>query len=155
MPAQKSLAATIVKAGLLAGTLDIGIACIQFYSKTGKTPLIVLKYIASAFFGKEAFAGGNEMALYGLILHYIIAFGWTIIFFIIYPRLPFLRISNILTSILYGVLVWAMMERVLVPLTKASQQPFDVQKAISAALILSIAVGFPLSVFAKRYYGGK
>ena len=146
------LLSVILIAGLVAGTIDISIALIQFYIKTGKDPAIVLKYIASAVFGKNAFAGGTAMAIYGLAFHYMIAFGWTILFFFLYPKISLLSINNILTAVLYGIFIWAMMERVIVPLTKASQQPFDISKAISSILILSVAIGFPLSIFAKRYY---
>src|SRR5688500_17155151 len=65
---------TILFSGLLVGSLDITAALVQFYIKTGKDPLIVLKYIASAVFGKDAYAGGNKMAIYGLLFHFIIAF---------------------------------------------------------------------------------
>ena len=74
----------IIKAGLIAGSLDIIAAFLNFYFKTGKNPTIVLKYTASAIFGKDAVTGGNGMALTGLLLHYIIAFIFTIFFSLTY-----------------------------------------------------------------------
>jgi hypothetical protein len=63
----------ILKAGLIVGTLDILAAFIQYAIKTGKNPTVVLKFIASGVFGKEAFNGGTMMNVYGLIFHFVIA----------------------------------------------------------------------------------
>lgn len=71
----------IIKAGLLAGTLDISAACVQYYMKTGKNPDYVLKYVASGAFGKDAFTGGIVMSMAGLLFHYLIAFSFTLFFF--------------------------------------------------------------------------
>jgi hypothetical protein len=49
---EKKFWPTVFLSGLLVGTLDITAALVQFYIKTGKDPLIVPKYIASAVFGK-------------------------------------------------------------------------------------------------------
>ena len=77
----------IIKAGVIVGTLDILSAFIYYFIKTGKNPLNILLFIASGLFGKEAFAGGNKMMMIGLILHYFIAFAFTIFFFWIFPRI--------------------------------------------------------------------
>ncbi|HYG39365.1 MAG TPA: hypothetical protein VD908_12125 [Cytophagales bacterium] len=72
----------ILKAGLLVGTLDILAAFIHYIIASGKSdPFVVLKFIASGVFGNEAFVGGNIMIVAGLILHYIIALGFTLFFF--------------------------------------------------------------------------
>ena len=64
------------------GSLDISAALIHFYIKAGKDPLIVLKYIVSAVVGKDAaYSGGITMAASGLLLHFLVAFIWTILFF--------------------------------------------------------------------------
>ena len=68
----RTLASEALKAGLIAGLLDISAAFIQYYSRTGRNPLAVLKFIASGVFGKAALTGGTEMILLGLVFHYII-----------------------------------------------------------------------------------
>lgn len=143
---------TIALSGLLVGSLDIIAALIQFYIKTGKDPLIVLKYIASAIVGKEAFSGGTPMAVVGLLLHFVIAFAWTISFFWIYPKLKLQTLNTILTGVLYGIFIWLIMTRVVVPVTKATTSAFDWKQAAIAALILIAAIGLPLSFIAARYY---
>src|SRR5688500_2742655 len=77
----------IVYTALLAGTLDILAAILLTYVSSNHAPIVVLKYIASGVLGKGAFTGGLRVALFGLLLHYIIAFIWTIVLFLIYPTL--------------------------------------------------------------------
>lgn len=146
---------TIVLAGLLVGSLDIIAAIVNFYAKTGKDPQLVLKYIASALVGKEAFAGGSAMSALGLLLHFLIAFIWTMFFFWIYPKLRFLSFNRIITGILYGIFIWFIMSHVVVPMSKAPGGAFNLKQAAIAALILIGAIGLPLSFIAYRYYKGK
>ncbi len=54
------LISTIIKAGLIVGTLDILSAFIYYFIKTGdKNVFVVLRAVASGLFGKAAFSGGN------------------------------------------------------------------------------------------------
>jgi uncharacterized membrane protein YagU involved in acid resistance len=149
---KKNFWKTVVPAGLLVGTLDITAALVQFYLKTGKDPLIVLKYIASAVFGPSAYSSGNTMAAWGLLFHYLIAFIWTILFFLIYPKLKLLSWNRVVTGILYGIFIWIMMNQVVVPLSKITPGAFNLKQAIIAVLILIGAIGLPLSFIAHRYY---
>ncbi len=151
----KPIIPVIIKSWLVAGTLDISIACLQYYINKGKGPSGVLKFVASGFFDKTAFTGGIAMAVYGLMFHFLVALIWTIIFFFIYPRISFLRIHICLSAFIYGFFVWLIMNRVVLPLSAAPALPFDPVKALTAMLILVVAIGFPLSYFAKRYYSGK
>lgn len=152
---KKNFWKTILLAGLLAGSLDIIAALVNFYINTGKDPKIVLKYIASAVFGKAAFSDNNAMAIWGLLLHFLIAFIWTILFFFIYPKLKLLSWNRIITGILYGIFIWIIMTRVVVPMSKITAGPFNLRQAIIAVLILIAAIGLPLSFIAHRYYALK
>ncbi|MCW3090974.1 MAG: hypothetical protein JWP81_2043 [Ferruginibacter sp.] len=152
---QPGIVSAIIKTGLLAGTLDISAALIQFYLKTGKNVLIVLKFIASAVFGKSAFEGGYDMAAMGLLFHYIIAFGWTILFFLLYPRMPLLGKKPVITGLLYGIFVWLVMNLLVVPATNISRAPFRLVNSITGALILMLAIGLPVSLLANQFYSKK
>lgn len=152
---KKNFWKTVAMAGLLVGTLDIISALTHFYLKTGKDPLIVLKYISSAILGKSAYSGDSDMAVLGLLLHFVIAFIWTIFFFLIYPKLKLLSWNRIVTGILYGIFIWIIMSRVVVPMSNASVGVFDLKQAIIGVLILIGAIGIPLSFIAHRYYALK
>ncbi len=153
---KNSFLKTIVLAGLLVGSLDIIAALVQFYIKTGKDPLIVLKYIASAIIGKDAYPGGNKMAAMGLLLHFLVALAWTLFFFLIYPKLKLLSVNRVLTGIVCGIFIWAMMSYVILPMTKVPPGgAFNLKQATISALILIGAIGLPLSFMAYKYYKGK
>jgi uncharacterized membrane protein YagU involved in acid resistance len=140
----------IFAAGFIAGTLDISAACIQYYIKTGKGPENVLKFVASGVFGKDAFAGGHLMSLCGLLFHFLIAFAFTTFFFFIYPRLKFLSFNIFLTAVLYGVFVWTVMNRIVLPLSNTPALPFNWAGAATAAGILTICIGLPLAIILKK-----
>ena len=142
----------LLKAGLLVGTLDILTAFVHYFLKTGDNPLGILKYVASGLFGKEAFTGGNSMFWAGLILHYIIAFSFTIFFFWLYPKLSFLSKYKVLTGVLYGIFIWTVMNLIVVPLSKIPNRPFTITNSLINVVILIVFIGIPLSLMANAFY---
>ena len=143
----------ILLTGFTAGILDIAAACIQFYINTGRGPGPVLRYIASGVFGKKAFAGATTtMAIWGLLFHFIIAFGLTIFYYIIYPRVPWLGKHRLVAGILFGLFAWVVTTRLIVPMSLAQQGPFDLQKALIAAGILVVCIGLPVSFMTHKHY---
>jgi hypothetical protein len=142
----------IITAGLVVGTLDISAACTHYYIVTGKSPVNVLKFVASGFFGNEAFSGGTSMALAGLAFHYLIAFSFATLFMLLYPKLGFLSKHTIVTGILYGIFVWCVMNLIVVPLSNIPQRPFNLSSALINMAILIVCIGIPLSFMANNYY---
>lgn len=142
----------VLKAGFLVGSLDMISAFIYFRLRTGRDPLIVLKYISSAVLGKAAFTGSVGVVLLGLVFHFIIAFTFTILFFILYPTLRSVTANKWITGILYGLLMWTIMNLLVVPMTLITRAPFNWTGAIINMAILIVAIGLPLSWLAARYY---
>ena len=142
----------ILLTGLIAGTLDATAASIQVYLKTGKGPVIIFVYIASGVFGKEAFSMSQYIAFVGLLFHYLIAISFTAFYFLIYPKIKWLHWNKILNAVIYGIFVWFVMNRVVVPLSKAQSFPFDIQKALVAAGILIVCIGVPVSFIASSFF---
>ncbi|GAB3936720.1 DUF1440 domain-containing protein [Larkinella terrae] len=144
---------TILLAGFTAGTLDI-IAAIVLLGNRKAVP--ILKYIASGVFGKEAFAGGTEMAVLGLLFHYTIAFSFAIAYFLLFPSLPpLLKKHKLLSGLLYGILVWCVMNLVVVPMTNVSRGPIKLESALLNMGILMVCIGLPISLIVERYYASK
>jgi hypothetical protein len=143
---------TILWAGALVGTFDIAAACIYVYFNSGGTPAAVFRYIASAILGPDAFTGGIGVVVLGLLLHYLIAYIWTAFFFIVYPMWRFLWKNWLLTGILYGLFIWTVMNRVVVPMSNTPKGPFNLTGAIINALILILAIGIPLALIAQRKF---
>jgi uncharacterized membrane protein YagU involved in acid resistance len=138
--------------GLLAGSLDILAACTNAYLARGTSPVVVLQYIASAAFGKAAFAGGWQMPLLGLLFHFIIAYSFTTLFFLLYPSIKIMSKSIVITAIVYGIFIFVIMSFVVLPLTKVPKLTFQLEKVIISVLILIAAIGLPLSIFARRFF---
>jgi hypothetical protein len=135
----------ILKAGFLAGLLDILAAFANFYFKTGKNPVVVLKFIASGIFGRAAMSGGTEMMVLGLLLHFLIALLFAVFFFKIVSKILTANSGKLLTGVLYGLFIWLVMNLIVVPLSNAPKLPFDIQSAIVNATILVLCVGLPIS----------
>ena len=140
----------ILKAGLIAGTLDITAASLNFYFKTGLNISIVFKYIASAIFGKEAMTGGEGMVLVGLLLHYLVAFIFTFFFALIYKKMWYWFQHTLLIAIIYGVFVWLTMNFIIVPRTLAAQMPFSWSAGMVNCLILIVCIGYPLAYLFRK-----
>jgi hypothetical protein len=145
----------IFKAALIAGCLDVTAACIQAYITNKVTPDIILKYIASGIFGKEAFSGGVGYMLFGLLVHFLIAFACTLFYFLLYPKLKILQANILLSALFIAVTAWAIPARLIVQLSKIKMAPFNLTKALIAVAILYCCIGLPVSYFAKRYYNKK
>ena len=145
---------TVLLAGFVAGTLDIAAACTQFYLKTGKGPGTVLRYIASGVFGwNQANEGGSTMLAWGLLFHYIIAFGLTIFFFWFFPKIKWVQKNLIVTGLLYGIFAWIVTVLIIVPLSNTPPPaPFDIGKAVVAAIILMVCIGLPIAFIIGNYY---
>ena len=140
---------TIILTGLLAGTLDAIAAIVVSQA----SPAAVFKFIASGAFGAgKAFSGGDIMIVWGVLFHYFIALSWTGLFFFMYPALPWIRKNKYITGLLYGIFVWIMMNRVVIPLSEIPQRPFNLKGALTGMSILMVAIGLPISILTHRYY---
>ena len=140
-------------AWLVAGTLDILGAFTHFYAKTGKSPApVVLKYVASGVFGPDAMKGGTGMMVWGLVFHFVIALGCVLAFFWLYPNVKIMRANKWLTAIGYGLLVWVVTTRLIVPLSQVKPAPFNIYTALIAILILICMIGLPITLIIGKYF---
>ena len=153
---RKSFFTSALLAGLIAGALDIVAACLNAYIKTNTGPMQVLRGIASGAFGKEAITGGPMMAVWGLIIHFIIAISFTFLFFFLAKQIPSLVKYPLLIGVIYGVLVWAAMRFIVLPyLSTLNPRPIAgseaIKNAVIAAAIIVACVGIPVAFLARRY----
>ena len=143
----KALILTILLTSLIAGTLD-GLAAIFILAK-GQAAM-VFKYIASAVYGKQAFAGGSEMIWTGVAFHYLIAAIFTILFFILYDLIPVIRKRPFLVAVIYGIFVWMVMNLLVLPLTHVTNT-ITLEGAIKNMLILIVCIALPIVLMRHRY----
>ncbi|PSL44847.1 hypothetical protein CLV51_105220 [Chitinophaga niastensis] len=151
---RRSFIPTVILTGLLVGTLDIISACTHFMIATGdKSFTKVLVFVASGFFGKTAFSAGPAMAWWGLLFHYIIAFSFTLLFFLVYPKAPALRKYPVVTGLVYGLLVWCAMEFLVLPMSNIPPRHYRIANTVIGISILMVMIGLPLSLVARKFYG--
>ena len=154
-PASTASARLLLLTSLLTGTLDISAAVLNFYAKGGREPTRIFRFIASAIVGPEAFLGGSGYAALGVFLHYLIAAAFTCAFLLLYCRVGLLRGPWALTGTLYGLLIWAIMNLLVVPLSNVASWKVTFASAIWGALFLIACIGLPTAYLAERFLSSR
>lgn len=131
------------------GALDIGAALLRFYLETGRSPKLVLQYIASALIGKKAYSQEGAIAL-GLLIHFAIAYFFTLVFLVVYSKFPVLSKKRFFVGVIYGITIWIIMNLIVLPVTGISMpKRFDPVDVFLSILILIFALGLPLAYLGK------
>jgi hypothetical protein len=151
LKAKRSDLTVVLFAWLVAGTMDITAAVTYYPLTAGVRVVRLLQNIASGVLGARAFEGGLWTAALGLACHYLIAFVWTVLFFFAARRFKVLLKNVRLTGLAYGVVVWAVMNLIVLPLSRVRRGPFDPAHAIIAAAILVVCIGLPLAGIIGRH----
>lgn len=136
--------------GLLAGALDLAAACVN--SGLSVSPVRVLQAIASGLLGAESYAGGAATAALGFFLHFVIAFGATVVFYAASRRLKFLTGHAVASGVLYGIVVYLLMSFVVLPLSSFTGKPPSAVLPIAVGLFIHISfVGLPIALVVRRF----
>lgn len=137
--------------GLIAGTLDICAAFLTAWLRAGVGPVRVLHFVASGLIGQDSFQGGAKTAVLGLALHFLIATGATIVFYLASRKLLFLVERPIHFGLLYGVAVYLFMNFVVLPLSRVPQRPMTVSGFIIGLVTIMFCIGLPIALIVRRY----
>lgn len=143
---------TIMKAGLLAGSMDITAACVNRYIKAGSSPELVLRFIASGIFGKEAFTGSWLMPAVGLLFHFIIAFSCAWTYFMFYPRVKALHANLFISSFLIAAVAWIVTHLIIMPLSNTPPSTITTFSVFMDVTILFFCIGLPIAWIAKSHF---
>ena len=145
---------TVLLTALFVGTTDLVAAYVTQWIKTGKFAARMLHYIAGGALGLEtSMKAGNGVAFLGLFFHYFIAFSFTLFFFLLFPRLKFLRFNKYLVGMLYGIFVSVMMSQVILPITPLPTVSFNLSNAIVHWITLGVVLGIPIAFNAYQHFG--
>ena len=139
----------------IAGTLDIIAAHLHIWAVRGSFPTQVFKGIAGGAFGAErAMQGGMGMILLGIFFHYFISFSFTLLFFVLYPRLRLLRRNFLVVGSLYSLFVSFTMGFIVLPLSalNASTPDFTNKHTYIGMCVLAAIFGVPIAMGATRFY---
>ncbi len=142
----------ILKSVIIAGCLDITAASIQAYVSKGISPDVVLKFIASGWFGKEAYSGGLEYIMFGLLVHFLIVLACTLAYFWAYPKFRSIQKNVGASALLLALIAWTVTTQLIIPLSKIEAAPFNLAKAFIAIMILYFCIGLPIAFLASKYF---
>ena len=137
--------------GLIAGTLDICAAFLTAWLRAGVRPIGLLQYVASGALGPAAFQGGAKSALIGLVLHFLIATIWTVVFYLASRKWLFLIERPIQFGLLYGIAVYLIMTFVVVPLSRVTPRPATITGRTIGILTIMFCVGLPIALIVRRF----
>jgi hypothetical protein len=146
---------------LVAGTLTVGVLDILdafiFFGLRGAQPVGILQSIASGVLGRAAYQGGLRTAALGLLLHFVIAGGVVATYLLATRLIPALNRRPWLYGLLYGVVVYAVMNLVVVPLSAAAlgSGPTPLVVRVNGVLIHMFGVGLPAALVAARVGSGR
>lgn len=133
---------------LIVGTADIVDAFI-FFGLRGTRPVRILQGIASGLLGRDSFSGGAATAALGAVLHYFIAFVIVWVFLAASRRLPDLARRPWLYGPLYGLVVYAVMNYVVIPLSLVTVRSKPLAVLANGLLIHMLGVGLTTALIAR------
>lgn len=116
---------TTLVGGAAVALLDAANPIIFWYADHGMTPDLVFKSIAAGLLGKEkSFAGGAGVVCLGIALHLFIACAVAAVYGVATRWLPVLIRRPVVCGIAYGAAVYAVMNDIVLPLSRAKPQSF-------------------------------
>ncbi len=142
----------ILRGGLTAGALDLVFAVLLYRA----TPAAVLKSIASGLLGAAAYGGGLAMPALGFLLHLGIATTWAALYVVVSSRMRILVQRPIASGLIYGAVVYLVMNYVVLPLSAVSfARPFHLGLLSNGVWLAGLAghmllIGMPIALFARR-----
>jgi len=149
---RRSALVSIVRIGLIAGTLDISDNLI-FNHFRGITPKMVFQYIASGLIGiDKALALGGASVTLGVVLHYFITTAWTATFYFASGRLSLLQRRPIISGLVYGGIVYVFMNFAVLPLSRVPHVHSTITLAnrLNGVLAVVLCIGLTISLLARR-----
>ena len=147
----RAAAPAIVVTGLIVGTLDI-ISAIILVLWRGSTVPRLLQFIASGLLGPQAFQGGTATAALGLALHFFIAFTLVAVFYAARRGSRLAREHAVTSGLIYGLIVYAVMNLVVLPLSAAKPRHSLSGDLIQVGIHMFV-IGLPTSLLLRRLSG--
>lgn len=129
----------ILAGGAVAGVLDLTSAFITMGWG-------VCRGIAGGLVGTGANQGGTGVWILGLFLHFLIATTIAAVYCSASRRLPILREHFFVCGLIYGVVVWLVMNLIVLPLSAYhASAPRDFHAIVQGILIHMLLIGLPVA----------
>ncbi|WP_426701047.1 hypothetical protein ACPPVV_17015 [Rhodanobacter sp. Col0626] len=138
-----------VGAGLLLGSLDLVFACTYWNVLHHVPPARILQGIAAGLLGARAFAGGAATVWLGALLHYAIMQAMVFFYVVASRRAPLLVQRPGICGPLYGLLLYAVMTGIVLPLSAAASAPMLPGWIASSIVVHAALIGLPIAWVAR------
>ena len=150
MPGRLTGRQAILYGTLVVGTLDALDAIVFFGLRSGAQPIRIFQGIASGLIGPAARQGGLRTAALGVFLHYFIAFGIVTTYFLVSRRAGLLTRRPVICGVLYGLVVYGVMNLVVIPLSKIGGPSMPAAPVLANGLLIHMfGVGLPSALAAR------
>ncbi len=136
---RRSLLKAIVIGGAIAGSLDLVAAFITFGWG-------VPRAIAAGLLGLDALHGGTAIWIFGVFLHYFIAYSAATVYCFSSVRLDFLKPHFIVCGMFYGIAVFLVMTLIVLPLCGLhANGPFHLDALLRGLVMHMLIIGLPIA----------
>lgn len=137
--------------GMMAvGVLD-GLYAVIFWGLRGAGWQRVFQGVSAGLLGRDAaVAGGAQTAYLGLAIHFFISACVVGVYFLASKRYPALIRRPILYGLVYGVIVYIVMNFVVIPLSAITPGAFSLKWFCIHATGHAFCVGLPAVLFVRR-----
>lgn len=136
--------------GFVAGALDIVYACVFWALKRDVPAQQILQSVAAGLLGEASFEGGWATAVLGLVLHFLIALSMSAAYYLVSRRWALLRRRPLLCGAGYGLLLYAVMNYVVVPLSAAAPGSKDPLWITLSIMVHALLIGIPIALATRR-----
>ena len=143
---------SVVGGGLVAGTLDIAYACVFWGLKAGVSPQRIFQSVAAGLLGPASFKGSTATAALGLFLHYFIAISMSVAYYLVARHWAALREKPVAYGAAYGLVLYAVMNYVVVPLSAAQGGSGPALWIGLSIVVHMFLIGVPIALFARRAF---
>lgn len=150
MRARLSGGQAVLYGTLVVGTLDALDAIMFFGLRSGARPMRIFQGIAYGLMGPAARQGGLKTAALGVFLHYFIACGIVATYYLVSRRVHLLAERPVICGLLYGLIAYAVMSLVVLPLSKVGGPSLPAAPVLANGLLIHmLGVGLPSALFAR------
>lgn len=143
----------LIIAGLVVALLDAIFASAYWGMVAGVPPTRIFQTVAAGWLGLASYAGGVWTAALGLASHVGISIIMVVIYAAIAARLPVLARSVWGPGLAYGVVLYAAMNYVVVPLSAApppASAPLWVASSVVMHLVIGVVCAFAATTTGMR-----
>ena len=136
----------IVLGGVVAGTTDIGAACLI----TGHSVTFILHTIAGGLLARRSYSGGMPAAFLGLALQELMGILIAAIYAAAAAIVPALRRRWLASGLAYGVVIFFVMNYVVVPLSAWKHHAHFSTYSFAANMAAMLLFGLIVAWWARR-----